>query len=41
MAVGGMEKQIYLPAKLAEQLGFFKEQDLDVELINTRAGVEA
>lgn len=41
MAVGGMEKQIYLPAKLAEQLGFFKEQDLDVEMINTRAGVEA
>ncbi len=41
MAVGGMEKQIYLPAKLAEQLGYFKEQDLDIELINTRAGVEA
>ncbi|MDB5814042.1 MAG: transporter substrate binding protein [Rhodocyclales bacterium] len=41
MAVGGMEKQIYLPAKLAEQLGYFKEQDLDVEMINTRAGVEA
>jgi NitT/TauT family transport system substrate-binding protein len=41
MAVAGMEKQIYLPAKLAEQLGYFKEQDLEVELINTRAGVEA
>jgi NitT/TauT family transport system substrate-binding protein len=41
MAVGGMEKQIYLPAKLTEQLGYFKEQDLDVEMINTRAGVEA
>ena len=41
LAVGGMEKQIYLPAKLADQLGFFKEQDLEVELINTRAGVEA
>jgi len=41
MAVGGMEKQIYLPAKLCEQLGYFKEQDLEVELINTRAGVEA
>jgi NitT/TauT family transport system substrate-binding protein len=41
MAVGGMEKQIYLPAKLAEQLGYFKDQGLDVELINTRAGVEA
>jgi NitT/TauT family transport system substrate-binding protein len=41
MAVGGMEKQIYLPAKLAEQLGYFKEQELDLEMINTRAGVEA
>jgi NitT/TauT family transport system substrate-binding protein len=41
MAVGGMEKQIYLPVRLTEQLGFFKEQDLNVELINTRAGVEA
>jgi NitT/TauT family transport system substrate-binding protein len=41
MAVGGMEKQIYLPAKLAEMLGYFKDQDLDVEMINTRAGVEA
>lgn len=41
MAVGGMEKQIYLPAKLTEQLGFFKEEGLEVEMINTRAGVEA
>jgi ABC-type nitrate/sulfonate/bicarbonate transport system substrate-binding protein len=41
MAVGGMEEQIHLPAKLAEQLGYFKEQDLDVEMINTRAGDEA
>src|SRR5712664_3091875 len=24
--VGGIDKQIYLPAKLAAQLGFFKEQ---------------
>jgi NitT/TauT family transport system substrate-binding protein len=41
IVVGGMEKQIYLPAKLTEQLGFFKEEGLDVELINSRAGVEA
>jgi NitT/TauT family transport system substrate-binding protein len=41
LAVGGMEKQIYLPARLTEQLGFFKEQGLEVEMINTRAGVEA
>ena len=39
--VGGMEKQIYLPAVLCEKLGYFKEQGLDVELINSRAGVEA
>jgi NitT/TauT family transport system substrate-binding protein len=41
MAVGGMEKQIYLPAKLTEQLGYFKDEGLEVEMINTRAGVEA
>ena len=39
--VGGMEKQIYLPPVLCEKLGFFKEQGVDVELINSRAGVEA
>ncbi|MEO8559056.1 MAG: ABC transporter substrate-binding protein [Rhodospirillales bacterium] len=39
--VGGMEKQIYLPAKLAERLGYFKDEGLDVELINTKAGVDA
>jgi NitT/TauT family transport system substrate-binding protein len=39
--VGGMEKQIYLPAMLTQQLGYFKEQGLDVELLNSRAGVEA
>jgi NitT/TauT family transport system substrate-binding protein len=39
--VGGMEKQIYLPAVLCQQLGFYKEQGLDVELLNTRAGVQA
>ena len=26
LMVGGIEKQIYLPAKLAEQLGYFKER---------------
>lgn len=39
--VGGMEKQIYLPPVLCEKLGYFKEQGLDVELVNSRAGVEA
>src|ERR1700686_1875123 len=41
LMVGGMEKQIYLPAKLAEQLGYFKEQGLDVELLKEPAGVDA
>jgi NitT/TauT family transport system substrate-binding protein len=39
--VGGIEKQIYLPAKLADQLGYFKEQGLDVELLTEPAGVQA
>ena len=39
--VGGVDKQIYLPAKLAEQLGFYKEQGLDVELYNTTSGQAA
>lgn len=39
--VGGYEKHIYLPAKLAEGLGYFKEQGIDVELINEGAGVDA
>ena len=39
--VGGYEKQIYLPAKLAEQLGYFKDEGLDVDLVNEAAGVDA
>src|SRR6476620_10375159 len=39
--VGGMEKQIYLPAKLAEQLGYLKETGLEVELLSEPAGVNA
>lgn len=39
--VGGMEKQIYLPAKLAEQLGYLKETGLDIELLSEPAGVNA
>ncbi|MBV8211103.1 MAG: ABC transporter substrate-binding protein [Burkholderiaceae bacterium] len=41
LMVGGIEKQIYLPAKLTEQLGYFKEQGLDVELLSQPAGVDA
>ena len=39
--VGGIEKQIYLPARLAERLGYFKAQGLDVELQSEPAGVNA
>ncbi len=39
--VGGYEKQIYLPAKLCERLGYFKDEGLDVELLNEAAGVDA
>jgi NitT/TauT family transport system substrate-binding protein len=39
--VGGYEKHIYLPAKLAESLGYFKAEGLDVELLNEPSGVDA
>lgn len=41
LMVGGMDKQIYLPAKLAEKLGYYKEQGLDVHLKNEPSGVHA
>jgi NitT/TauT family transport system substrate-binding protein len=39
--VGGLEKQIYLPFKLTERLGYFKDEGLDVELLSQPSGVEA
>ena len=39
--VGGLEKQVYLPAMLSQRLGNFQKEGLDVELLNARAGVEA
>ena len=41
LMVGGYEKIIYLPAKLAEGLGYYKAEGLDVELLNEGAGVDA
>lgn len=41
LMVGGLNKIIYLPAKLTEQLGYFKEQGLDVSLLDEPAGVDA
>ncbi|MCH5583396.1 ABC transporter substrate-binding protein [Shimazuella sp. AN120528] len=39
--VGGMEKIIYLPAKLTENLGYFKQEGVDVQLINQGSGQTA
>jgi NitT/TauT family transport system substrate-binding protein len=39
--VGGINKLIYLPPKLAENLGYFKDEGLDVELQSQPAGVDA
>jgi NitT/TauT family transport system substrate-binding protein len=36
--VGGINKQIYLPNKLTEILGYFKEQNLNVTLIDEGSG---
>lgn len=41
LIVGGIDKQIYLPAKLAERLGYFTEEGLDVELRSERSGGNA
>ncbi|WP_118183857.1 ABC transporter substrate-binding protein [Paraburkholderia phosphatilytica] len=39
--VGGITKLIYLPARLTEELGYFKDEGLDVELLSQPAGVDA
>src|SRR3954454_343422 len=39
--VGGIDKQNYLPAKLNESLGFFKDEGLEVELFNSTSGSQA
>jgi NitT/TauT family transport system substrate-binding protein len=36
--VGGLNKQIYLPNMLAQQLGYFKDQHLDVTLVDEGSG---
>jgi NitT/TauT family transport system substrate-binding protein len=41
MMAGGSDKQIYLPATLAERLGYFREQGLDVEMQSEPSGVSA
>ena len=39
IVVTSIEKQIYLPAKLAERLGYLKETGLDIELLGEQPGV--
>lgn len=41
LMVSGIDKLIYLPAKLAEQLGYLKETGLDIELLSEPAGSNA
>jgi NitT/TauT family transport system substrate-binding protein len=39
--VGGLNKQIYLPFSLADRLGYYKEQGLNITLNDEPAGVDA
>lgn len=39
--VGGIDKVIYLPAKLSEQLGYFKDSGVDVSLKDEPSGADA
>jgi len=39
--VGGLNKQIYLPTMLTQNLGFFEQQGIKVELSDEPAGVDA
>ena len=39
--VAGIDKQIYLPATLAQRLGYFTAQGLNVELLSEASGVHA
>jgi len=41
LMVGGIEKIIYLPVKLAQQLGYFSQEGLEVELRSEWAGVRS
>ena len=41
ITVAGMSKQIYLPAVLAQRLGYFDDENLRVELLDSPTGIEA
>jgi len=41
LIVAGLDKQIYLPVRLAAQLGYFRDQELEVELLSEPSGANA
>ena len=41
VAVGGQALYIYLPLTLAQQLGFFKDAGLDIEIVDVAGGAKA
>jgi len=40
LMVGGLNKQIYLASKLTEALGYFKDENVDVSLIDEPSGTD-
>ena len=40
LMMGGMSKIVYLPAVLAAQLGYFKDEGLDVQVVSGPAGID-
>lgn len=41
LAVGGVNQMVYLPTTLAQELGFYQEEGLDVELQDFQGGAKA
>ena len=41
LAVGGQNQMVYLPTTLAQELGFYKDEGLDVELQDFQGGAKA
>jgi len=41
LAVGGQNQMVYLPTTLAQELGFYREEGLDVELQDFQGGAKA
>ncbi|WP_433705584.1 ABC transporter substrate-binding protein [Paraburkholderia sacchari] len=40
LMMGGMTKIVYLPAVLASQLGYFKDEGIDVQVVSGPAGID-